>query len=206
MSHIVPWGEGLLSGDELTSVGLESLITNLEQGPRGKSLAPYFKPVNIVTEDGIHYVTLYVCCLHDDDLAAQEVAIWFASLKQTDHVKLSVSSMYTPVSLSELITLMSAIASTKAKVEILLDQIVIDNLAYFYLIADVITHLDAGALFIPSYVVNRRDDNSVPWKAIHDFYDWIVDDAVQLGRLTAEEGEQLRTGHHVVLAEGRFSK
>ena len=196
-------------------IGVESITGTLEvQTPEANVLiqgrgdvenVPYFNPINITRENGIYYVTLYVCCVDNDSMLAQRLAIWLGSLKETDHIKLSVAATLTNIPFAALVTVMGALANTKAKIEILLDQIVIDGLAYFYLLADKVTALECGGLFVPSYVDQRREDTSVPWKAVHDFYEWIVSDAIVYGRLTEEEAERLNAGAPVVIPTERFA-
>lgn len=194
------------------SVGLEYFegIVQANGNVRGQlpgqvGPATYFNPANITIENGVYYATLYVCTLSNDGLLAQRLAIWFANLKETDHVKLSIASRMTNIPLVSLTTILSAIANTKATVEIMLDQIVIDGLAYFYLLAQKVCVRDCGALFIPSYIDNRSEDTSKPWRAVHDFFTWIVENAVTSGRLTHEEGERLNSGQHVIISGSRFS-
>lgn len=187
--------------------GLESLDTlSFAQSKSVGNGVPFFNPVNIAVENGIYYVTIYACMVGDESILSQKLAIWLASLKETDHIKLSIAALKTGLPFDYLISTMAALANTKAKIEILLDQIVIDGLAYFYLLADEVTVLEGGALFIPSYVAHRSEDTSTPWKAVHDFYEWIVEDSVILGRLTEEEGQKLSSGTHVIIPVERFQK
>jgi len=185
----------------VSDAGLESLTpSDLSQGPGGlPNPTGYFKPVNITVEQGVIYASLYVCCVTADENLEQSLAIWLNSLKETDHIKLSVSAMFTNIAYAQLISTLAAFANTKATVEILLDQIVIDGLAYFYLLADVITRKAGGGLYIPSYIDQRSEDVSAPHRAVHDLFRWIVEDAVKLGRLTQEQAERLHSGEHVVL-------
>lgn len=205
------WGHDLVSPFE-SSFGLESFHLGLEsdqifnQGAGDKPLAPWFNPASIIAEKGVFYVSLYICRLSDNMELAQRTAIWFGSLKETDHVKLSIASTVTGIPFSCLMTLLAAIANTKAKVEIILDQIVMDGLAYFYLLADKITARHAGGLFIESYVVQRKEDTSGTWKAVHDFYHWIVDDAVLRGILTKEEADSINSGSDVIIPMDRFTQ
>jgi len=190
------------------NVGLENfngIDGTITQGPGVPSLAPFFNPVNIAVENGIYYITIYVCAVDNTSVTAQRLAQWFGLLRETDHVKLTVASRMTNIPLACLTTVLGAIVNTRAVVEIIMDQIVIDGLAYFYLLAQKVCVRECGALFIPSYIENRSEDTSAPWRAVHDFYKWIVENAVTLGRLTQEEGERLTSGQHVVIPVGRFS-
>lgn len=195
-------GQESLPGELMVQTDQPQVLT---QGPGDEGVVPYFNPVNIITENGVHYVTIYVCYVGNDSILAQRLAIWLGSLKETDHIKLSVAALYTNIPFSSLITVMGALANTKAKIEILLDQIVIDGLAYFYLLADQVTAMEGGELFVPSYVDQRREDTSVPWKAVHDFYEWVVKDAVIKQWVTEEEAERLNAGSHVVVPYERFT-
>jgi hypothetical protein len=211
MMKDVGWGADLISPFEtqfgLEDFALESIESNVfTQGPGQAPALPWFNPASIVAEKGVFFVSLYVCRLSDDMSLAQRLAIWFGSLKETDHVKLSVASTVTGIPFSCLMTLLSAIANTKARVDIVLDQIVMDGLAYFYLLADKIIPCHAGGLFVPSFTEQRREDNSGSWRAVHDFYQWIVEDATARGTLTSEESAKLIDGLDVIVPLDRFSK
>ena len=191
-----------------THIGLESFVgveSEITQGPGMNAPVPFFNPVNISVQNGIYYVTIYVCAVDNSSILSQRLAQWFGLLRDTDHVKLSIASRMTNIPLACLTTILGAIANTKAIVEIVMDQIVIDGLAYFYLLAPRVCVRECGALFIPSYIENRSEDTSAPWRAVHDFYKWIVETAVTFGRLTHEEGERLNSGQHVVVPSNRFS-
>lgn len=209
MTTTVPWAFENTATDDV--VGMEFLTAEaptpsvLTQGCALPDAALYFNPCNITIEGGIYYLSFYMCCSDNDAILAQRLALWFGMLKETDHVKLSVSSKLTNIPLPAMTTVLSAIANTQATVEILLDQIVMDSLAYFYLLADKVTARHCGALFIPSFVENRTQDMSGPTRAINDFYQWIVEDATSKGRLTEDEAVRLKTGEHVVVPTGRFS-
>ena len=199
------WGDDLLSHDyENTSIGLEAFKQDLSQGTCQSNPYPFFKPVNIVVEKGIHYATLYVCQTLNGDNLTQQTAIWLSTLKETDAVHLTITSLANDVPLFAILDIMVAIANTRAKVTIHLNQIVVDSLAYFYLIVDEVEKGCAGALFIPSYVDQRDQDTSGPWKAIHDFYKHVVENAVAKGLLTTEEASKLDRGSHVVIPKVRF--
>jgi len=202
--YIQPDDSVSLESLKADNIGLEYFDATISQGPTPPGGAPYFNPTNITIENGVYYATIYVCVCDNDSLIAQRLALWFGSLKETDHVKLSIASRMTNIPLSRLTTVLGAIANTKATVEIMLDQIVIDGLAYFYLLAERVCVRECGALFIPSYIDNRVEDTSKPWQAVHDFYTWIVENAVSLGRLTQEEGDRLNRGQHVIIPKGRF--
>jgi hypothetical protein len=211
MMKDVGWGADLISPFEdkmgLEDFALENIETNVfAQGPSPEPVVPWFNPASIVAEKGVFFVSLYVCRLSDNMSLAQRLAIWFGSLKETDHVKLSVASTVTGIPFSCLMTLLSAVANTRAKVDIILDQIVMDGLAYFYLLADQIIPCHAGGLFVQSFVEQRREDNSGSWKAVHDFYHWIVEDATARGILTSEESEKLINGLDVIVPLDRFVK
>lgn len=205
------WGHDLVSPFD-SPFGLESMSFGLEdgniltQGPTPRPIVPWFNPVSIVAEEGVFYASIYVCRLTDDKALTQRFAIWLNSLKETDHIKLSVSATISGIPFSALMSLLSALANTKAKIDIILDQIVMDGLAYFYLLADTILVRAAGALYIESYVEQRPEDMSATWKAIHDFYSWIVEDASVRGILTSEEAEALNGGTDVVPDLQRFAK
>jgi hypothetical protein len=186
------------------SVALESLSAQINQGGPGLAFPTGFKPVNITVEQGCYYATLYVCCLDDGSELAQQVAVWLGTLGDNDHVHLTVLCLTQNVNLQYRLNLLAAFASTKATIEIHLDTLVMDSLAYFYLLADVVTPGSHGMLFVPSYNSQREEDVSRPWRAIHDFFCWLIEEAVTLGRLTAEEADTLNRGSHVTLPNTRF--
>lgn len=202
-AEFVPAYDNPFGMESFLSEGMESL--NLAQGNQGAPTVPWFNPVSIMNKKGVFYASIYICRLTDNMMLTQRLAIWLGTLMKTDHVKLSVSSTVTGIPFAALMTLLSALANTQAKVEIILDQIVMDGMAYFYLLADKITACHAGALFIQSYVDQRSEDTSATWKAVHDFYRWIVEDAVVRGLITAEEAERLHSGSHVEIPVDRFS-
>lgn len=205
------WGYDLTA--PAPDMGLESFISQdnvttpsvFTQGPGGAGLAPYFRPVNITVQNGVFHVSIYVCHVYAFEHIRQQLFVWFGERKETDLIELSVSSLITGIPYSCLISLLSSIVNTKAKVHILLDQLVCDGLAYFYLVADKIIKRDGGALFIPSYVENRVEDMSLPTKAVTDFFKWIVEDAKRIKLLTAEEEAQLHSGSYVILDTNRIS-
>lgn len=214
MTDIRAWGEDMVTPTD--GIGLESFgspmgdltVHNPSQVTMGPVLVGspgYFNPINISIENGVYYVTVYVCCVDNNSLLAQSLTLWFGSLKETDHVKLTVCSKITGIPPSALTTVLGALANTKATIEMILDQIVLDVLAYFYLLANKVTQKSCGALFIPSFIDQRSEDTSAPWKAVHDFYAWIVTDAVEAKRLSVEEGERLLGGEYVVIPQGRFT-
>lgn len=204
--YLSGWGDDLVRDPDFdnSNVGLESFNGEIAQGPSPTNPAPWFKPINIRVENGVQYATIYVCDAFDGTVSSQQLAIWAAGLKDTDYVHLTVMSLLIDVPLQSLLSVMSALASTKATVEIHVDMVVTDGLAYFYLLADKITRGSEGALFIPSYVDQRDQDKSGPWKAVHDFYAWVVDDAVSRQILTEEEGSKLHRGSHVIVPNDRF--
>lgn len=211
MEKDVGWGDDLVSpfNDQfgLEDFAMESLDQSVfTQGPGPAPVVPWFNPTSIVAEQGVYFVSLYICRLSDDAMLAQRMAIWFGSLKETDHVKLSIASSVTGIPFSCLMTLLSAMANTKAKIEIILDQIVMDGLAYFYLLADKINARAAGGLFVQSFVEQRRQDTSGTWKAVHDFYQWIVEDAAVRGLLTDEEAQSVIDGNDIIVPLDRFQK
>ena len=122
--------------DAPSAMGLEAFQQAVEnqhtQGPMGAP-APFFNPVNMSIKDGVYYVTIYACSLGDGSPRGTAFALWLASLKETDHVRLSVSSLLLGIPYTAIVGLLAAITNTPAKVEIMLDQIVNDVLAYFYL-------------------------------------------------------------------------
>lgn len=205
MTEYGAWGDDLaIKLSENDDMGLESFdATDLTQGPGQPDQAPWFKPVNISIKDGVYYVNIYVCQLTNQSVLAQSFTTWLASLKDSDRIRLTVSSIYANIPFSSIVTLMGAFANTPAKFEILLDQIVIDGLAYFYLLADKVIKMEGGALFIPSYLGGRKEDTSLTWNAVHDFYDWLIAEAVDLGRLTQEEADLLNDGKFVVIPDDR---
>jgi len=203
----IKWGDDLIAPEQSDDIALESLTAGITAtATTNRQLAPYFNPINIVVEDGIHYVTLYACCVGSDEKLIERFSVWLSQLKETDCIKLSVSALVTGIPFSEFVDLLGAFANTKAQVDIQLDQIVVDGLAYFYLLADKVTKGYAGALFIPSYTVQREEHASAPWKAVHDLYKWIVEEAVSRGRLTEEEAERLHSGNSVVVPATRFEQ
>lgn len=205
--YIEPDDSVALESFSNNSVALESLAGvegYITQGPGPNGPPQFFNPANITVANGIYYATIYVCTVSNDTQLAQRLAQWFGSLRETDHVRLTVCSRMTNIPLACLTTVLGAIANTKATVEIMLDQIVIDGLSYFYLLAQKICARECGSLFIPSYIENRSEDTSAPWRAVHDFYKWIVENAVNLGRLTQEEADRLNSGQHVVIPQGRI--
>lgn len=183
-------------------MGMESL----DMAPAGQrpNTAPWFNPVNITIENGVYYVTIYVCHTTDGSPLAQKLSIWLQSLKDTDHIRLSVSSLISGIPTEMMMQVLAGLVNTKAHVEILLDQIVLGELAYFYLAAKSIRSFDCGDLFIPSYRSERQVDTSAPQRAILDFYEWIVEQAVAKGRLTEEEALLLNEGHHVIVPGSRY--
>lgn len=200
------WGDDMISVDQPNhAVALESFTSGMTQGSIAGPPHPFFKPINIVTEQGIHYATIYACKAVNGTTPCQQVAMWLAGLKETDQVHLTVSSLILDVPLFAILDLMAALSSTKAKINIYLDQIVSDGLAYFYLIADTIVPGHAGGMYIPSYADQREQDASGPWKAMHDFYKWVVSDATDRQLLTPEEADKLHRGSHVVIPMSRFA-
>jgi hypothetical protein len=175
------------------------------QGGAEDANPPFFKPVNIMVEDGRHYGTIYVCGSGDQTIRAQQLAIWLSDLKATDQVFLTIASLQLDVYLPNLIGLMTALMSTEAQIHFYLDQIVADNLAYFYLLPVKVIKGSEGALFIPSYTKQRQEDASGSQRAVIDFYKWTVDNAVTTGRLTTEEADKLHRGSPVVIPDNRFT-
>lgn len=202
MTPIFGWGEEFTSPKQ--EEALEHYGQEIMQGGAASNTNPHFKPVNIVADNGFHYVSIYVCHTPDEAPLTQQLALWFASLKETDIVRLSVFSILYEVNLGELIHLMSAIQSTKATIEMTLDHIVFDSLGYFYLLADRVTKGSQGALLLPSYLDQRGEDFSGPKRAIFDFFKWIVDQAAEKQFLTQEEAQSIHKGNHVILPEDRF--
>lgn len=203
MIKVTQWGDDLLTS-VTDAIGLENLEANANN-LNGTMFPPFFKPVNITIENGLFYVNIFVCQAHDQSMTAQQLAIWLGSLKETDYIHLTLSSLTLNIPLGMTVTLMSALMSTKATIDIHLDQIVMDGLGYFYLMADKVSVGDCGDLFVPSYVGQRQQDHSVPWKAIHDLFAMIVENAVTMGRLTQEEADRLNDGSHVAVPPSRFA-
>lgn len=184
-------------------VATESLITmgpDKNASPTGNS-----KPINITSDDGIFYATVYACHCQDNSVGQQQISIWLASLKDTDQVRLTVMSVCGDIDLMNTLALLTSLVSTKAKLSIYLDSIVCDNLAYFYLIPEKIIVGSEGALYIPSYSLTRSTDHSGSVKAILDFFKWITEEAAAKGILTQEEAMLLQDGTHVVIPTDRFN-
>ena len=204
MTKTEGWDIPTLEGSD--EIALEFLTADIDQsGAPDDNGAPYFNPCNIAIEDGIYYASIYICSCRNDMVLSQRLALWFGSLSETDIVRLTVSSTLTGIPLTEWITVLAAINNTKAQVEIQLNQIVIDHLAYFYLMCKNVKVGFGGALFVPSYVDNRASDMSGPLRAISDFFQWIVEMALGRGRITQEEAERLMNGKHVVISKERLS-
>jgi hypothetical protein len=205
MEQIVPFGGDLSAPTTPNDAfGLESFTAELTQGP-GVTAPTNFKAINIVTEGGVHYATVYACQCIDGSVGAQQLAIWLSQMKETDQIVLTVLSMVADLPPGMVISLMTALNSTKAQLTIQLDQVVCDGLAYFYLIPEKICKGTEGALFIPSYMVNRDQDASGPIKAMHDYFKWMVAKAVERKLLTSDEGERLDRGAHVAVPDSRFT-
>lgn len=195
------WGDDLIeSGD----IGLESFDMSIMQSDTPDQDFPYFKPINIVVENGIYYVNIYTCCATNRTDNYSKLLTWFGSLKETDVVKLTISSLLIGIPIQHHLGLIGAIFRCKANIKIQLDTIVSDNLAYFYLVADEIEAGYAGSLFIPSYIDSRQDSKSSPWKVIHDFVVEIIDYAVSRGTLTQDEASRLNNGKYVIIPKERF--
>jgi hypothetical protein len=188
------WGYDLFASDE---TGLESLGGNAP-------INAAFNPVNIISERGIYFVTIYICGVMKDTLLEQQIMVWFASLKPTDTVRLNIASSLTNLPLAPQLRLIAAIVRSEADINIQLDTIVTDSLAYYYLAADKVTVGDAGALFVPPYTDTRGDAKSVTWRVVHDFFSWLVDQASSKHILTEDEADKLKSGHHVILDKARF--
>jgi hypothetical protein len=201
---IEAWGDDLITIDDNTGIGLESLDQDLAQGQARPGDNVPFKPVNIASENGLFYVTIYVCKTWDHSPYCQALSMWLSSLKETDHIHLTILSLESDTPLFGLINVMSALVATPATLEVHLDTIVFDTSAYFYLLADKINKGSEGALFIPSYVLQREQDVSASYRAMHDFYKWLIESAVEKNILTTEEGSSLNRGAHVVVPESRF--
>ena len=195
------WGADLVTSSE-GSIGLESLDIEMTQG-RPVVETP-FNPVNIVSENGLFYVTIYACKAWDHSIHCQALSMWLSGLKETDYIHLTIMSLEMDTPLFGLINLMSALTSTKATLDIHLDSIVFDTTAYFYLLADKITKGSEGALFIPSYILQRDQDMSASYRAMHDFYKWLIEEAVSKQLLTSDEASNLNRGSHVVVPDNRF--
>lgn len=188
------WGADLVSEDNL---GLEALNDSFVH-------PCHRNPINIVVENGVIYVTAYVCGAMNHTPENQKFLIWLDSLKQTDYVKLSVSSVYMNIPIKNHLSLLAAIKRCKATIEIQLDTIVSDTLAYFYLVANKIKLGSSGALLIPSYLDSDKESKSGPWKAVHDFIQILVDDAELKGILTVDDATRLHDGKSVVIPNDRF--
>lgn len=201
---VISWGDDLIP--TVDNIGIESLDGQLTQGPSSDSKTPsYFNPINVVVENGIYYVNIYLCATHNNSAHKQKFLIWLASLKDTDYIKLTVSSLLIGVPIQHYIDILAAIRRSKATVDIQLDSIVTDELAYFYLIADKVTVGCCAGLFIPSYVDSRQEDKSTPWKVVHDFLSWIIEEAVTKSILTEEDADRLNSGKHVIIASAVFN-
>lgn len=199
MSSNYAWGSDLIS---LDNVGLEAFKS---EGPNPVPQShPNFKPINIVIENGIYYTTLYVCCITPRSEACQKLMMWFASLRSTDYVKLSVASLLTDIPVVYYLPILGALVRSKATIEIQLDTIVCDTLAYFYLAADKIKLGSSGALLIPSYADAPTDTKSTPWKVVNDFITYLVNEGEHTGVLTQDDVERLHDGKSVIVHPDRF--
>lgn len=201
-----PWGAELdVSPDNIEPLGLEAFESNMTQGSMGGgTLHPYFKALNVYAEAGEFYATIYSCKIACNYALGQQLAIWLANLRDTDIVNLTVLQLSSDVPCPALLGMLSAVANTKAKVNIRLDSIVLDTTAYFYLVADKITKGKLGALYIPSYAQQRNGDSSGPWRAMTDYYKFIVGNAVGKGILTDDEAKRLHDGIAVTIPDDRF--
>jgi hypothetical protein len=199
---IITWADEFI---ETGDFGLESFSGDISQDVTGlNTVVPYFKPVNTVVENGTYYTTIYACCALNRSVLCQQLMIWLGSLKETDVVKLSITAMSTGIPIQFNLSLLAAIVRCKATIEIQLDSIVCDNLAYFYLAADKINVGYGGSLFIPSYIDSRQESKSTNWKIVHDFVQELVDRGFSKGILLEDEVERLNNGKHVVVPNARL--
>lgn len=203
MLNPIPFGDDLITSSNENIVGLESFSQNNVE-VNVKRNPPQYKPVNIVIENGIYYVTIYVCETVISPSLNESVMIWLDSLKPNDYVKLSVSSLLTGLLIHTHISLLAAIVRCKATIEIQLDTIVCDNLAYFYMAADKVNRQSGGALFIPSYIDSDVDKKSDTWVIIHEFVKELIDRSEGKGFLTPDEALSLHSGKPVVVSLANF--
>jgi hypothetical protein len=187
------------------TMALESITSDLTQGPAVPATPSFFKPVNIAVKNGIHFVTIYACEMINREKSGQAILLFFESLKADDHVKLTISSTMMGLPIQVYLPLLGAISRCVAEIEIQLDSIVCDELAYFYLAAPKINKGTAGALYIPSYLDSRYEDKSVPWLAVNDFVAYLVDQAVARGLLTSDEANRLHGTKPVSIPNDRFA-
>ena len=201
MNNVYTWSEGLDSHND--HLGLETFNSVNDTAPAAV-MDPNFKPVNLVIENGIYYITVYLCACAGGTIENQKLLIWLSSLKDTDYVKLSVSSLYQDLSLYPYIALLGAITRSKANIEIQLDTVVCDNLAYFYLAATTINRKAGGAILIPSYLDARHEDKSTPWVVVHSSIRELIARALANNILTEDEAARLNDGQSVIIPSDRF--
>lgn len=199
MTESYAWGADLVPTIE---AGLESFDMSSLMG--ACPIPPQFKPVSIVVENGLYFANIYLCQTMDSSPMGQQVVLWLSSLKETDYVHLTLSSLFVDVPLRCSLAVIAALSATKATIDLHLDTMVMDQMAYLYLMIDKITVDACGALFVPSYVDQRSQDMSGPFRAVHDMFAWIVEEAVKMGRLTSEEAQRLQDGSHVIVPVERF--
>lgn len=182
---------------DTSSIGIESLTMGREE--KEEQIPSYFKPVVLTNKNGIYRLSIYANFTADGTKLSEQLLLFFKKLKETDEVKLTITSMTTNVPVFKYSNLISAIARCAASVEIQLDTMVDDELAYFYLAADKIKVGSMGDILIPAYCDQVPDDKSSQWKALHDFFAWIVDLAVERGILNGDEASELHQGGDIVI-------
>jgi hypothetical protein len=199
MDEIIPLDMSFSVTDpEGSGMALESF--SLGASDKGPSITP----VSIVAEGGIHYVDIFACCMPNSGIWTKRLCIWLQTLDASHHIRLSVSVAERPICLQEMLTLLGALMNTKATVTVLLDRIVMDEVAYFYLALDHVEVTEAYSVLIPSYLTTRRDDMSAPDKVVLDFYRGIVDRAVVTGKLTEVNANLLHGGSSIIVESSRF--
>ena len=196
------WGHDMATTD---GIALESFHERFEQSNNNPNAPAYFKPVNISVERGIHYVTMYACVVTGNETKLQQLLMWFGSLKETDYVKLTVLSLVLDIPANLHLPLLAAIVRCKATIEIQLNSLVGDTLAYYYLATPHVKTGAGGALFVPSYVDSRQEDKSTPWMAVHDFFSLLVQDALSRALIKEDEAHRLNNGQHVIIPLDRFN-
>ena len=180
---------GLGSG----SAGLEALSSE------NNSNTPKFDPISIVIESGIYYITFYGCtCVTNRHLVNGFIS-WLDMLKSTDVIKMSVLATRSDVPPVLYSNLLAAIKRCKAKIEIKLDTIVFDSLAYFYLASPFIKVGSAGALMIPSYTDKNLKYTTPREQATLSFVSSLVDNAFDRGIISSEDRDNLHSGMSVVV-------
>ena len=192
MTDMKTWFEGL---------DIESDVLGLESFDMGAfSKATTISPVSIVAENGIFYVTICACQLTDGTKPMEEFMIWLGSLMPTDHIRLSIITMSANVPYICFTQLLGALYRTKAHLEILMNTIVIDYTAYFYLVADTLTRGAMGNVLLLPYSPTSSDKTSMTYKVMISIIHLVLDKALSQGFLSDEDVSALHNGGSVILA------